>query len=106
MASHEVTSYVRTKEINQAVEGQEQRILDALNIAWPQHGKSHIDCPYSAHGGKDDWRWDEKKKKAFCSCIKGSHSIVNVVAACEGLDFDNAKIRAAEIMGRSDLIKQ
>src|SRR5215212_12017681 len=105
MASHEAMSYVRNGDIKQAIKGQEQRILDALHIAWPRRGKTHIDCPYSAHGGKDDWRWDDKRAKAFCTCISGAHSALDVIATCEGIDFEDTKVRAAEIVGRPDLIK-
>src|SRR5215204_7481588 len=109
MASHDATSYVRTQDIKHAIDGQEQRILDALNIPWPNGRKPHIDCPYPEHGGKDDWRWDDKKGKAFCTCSK-SDSIFDVIRKCEGLGddrtgFDPAKIRAAEIIDRQDLIK-
>jgi hypothetical protein len=56
------------------------------------------------------WRWDAKRKIAFCSCIgtrpgenKG-HSIFGIIGTKEGLNREDAKIRAAEIIGRPDLI--
>src|SRR4051812_34955221 len=79
MASHEATSYVITKDIKRFVEGQEQRILDAVSIHWPQSRKDHIDCPYPEHGGKNDWRWDDRKKKAFCTCAQKGDSIFDVM---------------------------
>ena len=53
-----------TRAARQAVAGREAEILDALNIPW-RSGRPHIDCPYTAHGGKDDWRWDEKRPGAL-----------------------------------------
>ena len=79
-------------------------MLEALGIPWHQ-GLAHIRCPYPAHGGNGDWRWDDAKKKAFCTCSKGD-SIFNVVMRCEGLGFEAAKIWTANLLGRQDLIKQ
>ncbi len=65
----------------------------------------HSTCPYPDHGGHNDWRWDAKKAKAYCTCSSGD-SIFNVVMKCEGLaDFEEAKIRAASILGRPDLVR-
>jgi hypothetical protein len=85
-------------------------VLAALGIDW-RPGYGHVDCPYSDHGGKSDWRWDEGKRRAFCSCIgkregePRSHSIFDVVVVKEGIEYEAAKIRVAQIIGRSDLIK-
>jgi hypothetical protein len=35
---------------------------------------------------------------------KGVHSIFDVVSCLEGSDFDQAKLRVAEILSRSDLL--
>jgi hypothetical protein len=101
--------YVETADILKAVAGHEPEILNAIGINWPG-GSKHITCPYPDHGGSDDWRWDDKAKRAFCSCAgrrgePGSHSIFDVVRIKEGRDFDAAKIRIVEIMGRSDLVR-
>jgi hypothetical protein len=102
--------YVKTAEIRAAVKGREPDILDRLGILWKK-GKPHIDCPYFDHGGRDDWRWDREKSRAYCTCIgrrageKRSHSIFDVVSLLEEINFDTAKVRVAEIIGRSDLIK-
>jgi hypothetical protein len=102
--------YVKTAEIRAAVEGRETDVLDRLGISW-EKGAPHIDCPYPDHGGRDDWRWDPRKCRAFCTCIgkrhgeKRSHSIFDIVALIEDVDYDTAKIRVAKIIGRSDLIK-
>ena len=45
-----------------------------------------------------------RKARAFCTC--GSHSILDVLMKVEGIGFDQAKIRAAELLKRSDLIKK
>jgi hypothetical protein len=103
-------SYVPTKTIRAAVEGLEIEVLTALEIQW--NGKaSHILCPYPDHPDREpSWRWDDKRKLAFCSCIgrrpgeKKAHSIFGVVCAKEGIDREAAKIRIAEIIGRPNLI--
>ncbi len=97
-----MTNYVRTRDAEAAVKGRELDVLRAVGIDPPVKG--HMVCPYPAHGGKDDWRWDSRKAKAYCTCIDGSHSIFDVVATREGVDFERAKVRAAEILGRTDLI--
>jgi hypothetical protein len=97
--------YVQTRSAKEAVKGREVEILDALQIDW-RGGQDHITCPYPDHpDANPSWRWDEKKGCAFCSCIEKSHSIFDVVAAKEGIDFETAKIRVAQILKREDLIK-
>ena len=97
--------YVKTTDAKDAVKGNEDRILDAVVPGW-RNGNPHIDCPYPGHGGKDDWRWDCKKAKAFCTCTPKADGIFDVVRKCEGLaDFDETKIRCVELIGRSDLVR-
>jgi Domain of unknown function (DUF927)/Toprim domain len=97
--------YVGTHAIRDAVRGRETEVLNALGIVW-ENGSRRIHCPYSDHDDANpSWRWHSRKARAFCSCIDGSHSIVDVLARCQGLGFDAAKLRAAEILGRQDLIK-
>ena len=50
------------------------------------------------------WRWDEKHAKARCTC--GTASIFDVIMKIEGLDFEAAKLRAAEILGLDELIEE
>ncbi len=108
--SAEGERYVPFKAIRDAVKGREVEVLQAIGIDW-RGGRGHITCPYPDHGGADDWRYDEKTGKAFCTCIgrrpeeRKSHSIFNVVGVKEDCDFEAAKIRIAEIIGRSDLIR-
>jgi hypothetical protein len=98
--------YVRTQHIRDAVRGRETEVLKALGIA-RKEGASHSHCPYPNHNDANpSWRWDQAKARAFCSCIDGSHTILDVVAHCEGVDFEVAKVRVAEILGRQDLIKE
>jgi len=66
-----VSRFVATVAISFAVRGREGDVLDAVGIEW-RSGRPHIDCPYPTHGGKNDWRWDEKKSRAFCTCITKS----------------------------------
>jgi hypothetical protein len=95
--------YVPTAAAREAVKGHETEVLHAIGIEW-RGGKGHITCPYPDHGGVADWRWDDKKSKAVCTCKK-LHSIFDVVGNVTGCDFDAAKLRVAEIIGRSDIIR-
>jgi len=97
------TRYVRTDEIKKAVSGREDLVLTALGIPYKM-GTPHIDCPYPTHGGKNDWRWDAEKSKAFCTCSCGD-SVFDVVAKVLGTDFEGAKVWVAELLGRHDLIR-
>lgn len=97
--------YVSTAAIRGAMKGREGDILGGLNIRW-RDGKPHIACPYPEHADKQpSWRWDERKMRAFCTCTK-SDSIFDVLMKVERIDFDAAKIRGAELLGRSDLIRE
>ena len=99
-------TYVKTSDIKSAVGGHEEAVLDAVVPQW-RSTETHIDCPYPDHGGASDWRWDKKRLRAICTCCNGhSDSIFNVVQKCEGIDFDAAKVRVAELIGRRDLIKE
>jgi phage/plasmid primase-like uncharacterized protein len=96
-------TYVKTQAVRDAVRGREEQVLHGIGIDWTG-GRGHIECPYPDHGGKTDWRWDERKAKAYCTCSKGD-SIFDVVRKCEGLpNFDAAKLKVAELIGRPDLI--
>jgi hypothetical protein len=96
--------YVRTAEIRAAVKGHERELLDALNIPW-REGKPHIRCPYRDHGDEHpSWRWDAQKRKAFCTC--GPRDVLGVMMGVEGIGFDAAKIDAAELLNRPDLIRE
>jgi hypothetical protein len=106
--SSDASRFVVTRDIKGALQGRETDVLDALSIDWRRCTKSnHIRCPYPSHGGDDDWRWDGGKKKAFCTCLTEGHadSILDVLMKCEGVELDDAKVRAAEMIGREDLIK-
>ena len=66
---------VATAAIQAAVKGRETKVLEALGIAWAG-GAPHISCPYPDHADENpSWRWDERKAKAYCTCIERSHSI-------------------------------
>jgi hypothetical protein len=95
--------YVLTKDIQASLRGREKEILDALGVPW-RDARPHIQCPYPDHPDKDpSWRFDECTGRAICTC--GSHSILDVLVKVEGITFDAAKIRAADILGRPDLIR-
>ena len=105
----EPETYVVTRDIKAAVQGRETDVLDNLGVEWRRCTRSsHIACPYPSHQSNgDNWRWDARKAKAFCSCLSEGHadSILDVVMKCEGLDIEGAKVRVAEMIGRSDLVK-
>ena len=97
--------YVTTSDAKRAVDYQEEGLLFLFGIQW-QHGKSHIDCPYPTHGGKNDWRWDSKFKKAYCTCSPKGDGIIDVIAKVRGIGFEAAKVLACETIGGcDDLIK-
>lgn len=95
--------FVPTGAIKEAVRGRETDIIDALGIPW-QKGRPHINCPYPEHPDRNpSWRWDEKRARASCSCAS-SDGVLDVVAKVSGIDFDLAKVKTAELLGRHDLI--
>ena len=97
--------YLPTKEIQEAVKGREREVLEALRIPWDR-GSGHIKCPYPDHADDNpSWRWNDGKQKAHCTCTERSQSIFDVVMRCEGIDFDAAKLRVAEILDRQELVK-
>jgi hypothetical protein len=97
--------FVRTKEICAAVAGREEEILRALNIPW-NGGRSHMRCLYADHDDNDpSWRWDERRARAYCTCIERADSIFDVVMKMKRLNFDAAKIFVAGALGRDGLIK-
>jgi hypothetical protein len=99
--------YVPTAPLQQAVRGRETEVLEALRIPW-EGGSRHITCPYRDHSDENpSWRWDGRKARAFCTCIEqgGGHPILDVVMHVEGIPFEGAKLRVAEILGRHDLIR-
>ena len=105
MTAESTGRFVKTAAIRQAVGGHEVEILNKLGVEWP--GKGHVHCPYPDHPDKDpSWRWDERKKRAFCTCLVDprSSSIFDFAAKVLGLDFDAVKLRIAELLDRSDLI--
>jgi DNA primase len=94
---------VATAAIQAAVIGREQEVLDGLGIQLNSRHK-HIRCPYPAHiDNRPSWRWDASKRRAYCTCIR-SDSLLDVVCKVKGVDFPEAKIAIAEMIGRSDLI--
>ncbi|WP_342167065.1 DUF927 domain-containing protein [Methylobacterium sp. SD21] len=102
----EPTRYVRTKDAQQAVEGHEVEIVNALGIHWRAGQKEHIDCPYPNHGGAKDWRLNSKGR-GICTCTeRKTDSVFDIAGKVEGLDFEASKIRCMEIVGRADLIRE
>lgn len=98
-------AYVPTDDARLAVSGREGEVLSALGLRGWERGK-HIRCPYPAHGGDDDWRWNAKEAKAFCTCLDKPHSIFDVVSAIEGIDFEASKTRIAQLLGSEGIIRR
>jgi hypothetical protein len=97
--------WVPTRAIQSAVKDRAGEVLDALGIPW-RKGQPHIRCPYPTHADRDaSWRWDERKARARCNCARGD-SIIDVAMKLAGIDFDAAKLRVAELLGRNDLIQE
>ena len=97
--------YVPTSAIRKAARGRETEVLKALDIVW-NDGAKHLTCPYPDHADEHpSWRWDGNNNRAYCTCIDRSHSIFDVVMRRESIDFEQAKLRVAEILGRHDLAK-
>lgn len=98
--------YVPTDVAQQAVEGHEAEIVEGLGIHL--NGHKHIHCPYPDHPDKNpSWRLMESGS-AICSagCVSGgrAHSVFDVAMHLKGIDFEAAKIRVIETIGREDLI--
>jgi hypothetical protein len=97
--------WVTTRAIQEAVKRRESDVLQAIGIPW-HDGAGHITCPYPDHADANpSWRWDYRKARAHCTCVDRSHSIFDVMMRREGIDFEAAKLRLAELLGRHDLIK-
>ena len=96
--------FVTTPDIRAAVKGRETELLDTLKVDW-RRGKLHIPCPYQDHDDNNpSWRWDERKCKAFCTC--GARDVLGVLMGVEGIEFDAAKVRAAELLNRPELVRE
>ena len=78
--------YVTTADIRVALTGREIELLNAINIPW-RDGQPHIRCPYRDHADEHpSWRWDERKRKAFCTC--GARDVLGVLMGVEGIEFE------------------
>jgi hypothetical protein len=96
---------VPTPAIQQAVQSRETEILSALGISWTG-GSRHITCPYPSHPDQHpSWRWDAVHGRAFCTCTR-SDSIFDVIRKVKEVDFGEAKVIAAEMIARSELISE
>lgn len=94
--------YVRTDDIKRVLEGRAADIMRAAGVPW--HGRDHINCPYHDHPDRNpSWRVMEDGTRIVCTC-RGVHSVFDALSALEGLSFEDSKIRAAELLGRADLI--
>jgi hypothetical protein len=109
--SRALKRYVISREIKAASAGRERELLQKIGIEC-EHNKKRR-CPYHDHGGENDWSWDDGLKLAICTCIgkralergKKAHDIFRVVQVLENRDFDSAKLRIAELLGRHDLVR-
>lgn len=105
----ERSRYIKSDQIKKAMAGREAEVARGVGIDWPPRGsQTHIICPYRDHDDHNpSWRITERGM-AICSgnCPRGAtaHSMLDVVMFKLGLDFQQAKLRVAEILGRVDLI--
>src|SRR5687767_4593945 len=84
--------------ITDRIQGREHDVLRSLGITLD--GRPHILCPYPGHDDhKASWRWDSSKKRAFCTCIDGSHSLMDVVMSMRGEDFASSARWVEESLG-------
>jgi hypothetical protein len=96
--------FVSTAEIRRAVSGRELEILSELGIT-ATDGSQHLACPYPAHDDRHpSWRWDQSKACAFCTCTR-SDSIFDVIMKLREIGFEQAKVFAAQTIGRTDLVR-
>ncbi|HWX29902.1 MAG TPA: primase-helicase family protein [Steroidobacteraceae bacterium] len=95
--------YVKTQAIKAAVAGREAEVVRALGIRWP--GRGHIHCPYPDHEDRNpSWRLTEQGL-CICTCNDGeAHHVLDAAMRVLGLDFEGAKLRVAELLGRDDLV--
>jgi hypothetical protein len=99
-----VEHFAPTTEIRRAVSGRELEILSELGIGCTD-GSQHIKCPYPTHvDNHPSWRWDQAKARAFCTCTR-SDSIFDVIMKVRGIGFEEAKLSAAQTIGRTDLVR-
>jgi putative DNA primase/helicase len=102
-----IERYVATEDIRNALNGRATEIINALRIPWDTVGHNqHILCPYTAHDDTHpSWRWDRQRERAICTCSGKGDDALGVLMKIEGVDFNAAKLRAAEILQRHDLIR-
>jgi hypothetical protein len=106
MGSGVTDGFVSTSDIRGALSGQATTIIEALRIPWNSAGRNrHIKCPYPNHDDRHpSWRWDSTKERAFCTCTPKGDDALGVISKVKGIDFAHAKLAAAEILNRTDLI--
>jgi phage/plasmid-associated DNA primase len=96
--------YVRTKDAERLIKGRGQEALQKIGVPWPGRG-THIHCPLGLHPDNNpSWRWDKDCDRYFCTC--GNGSIFDVVMRMCHLDFEGAKIHIAELLDRTDLVRE
>ncbi len=98
-----------------AIDGHQLDIINHKGIEWPpaRNGVSHISCPYPNHPGNPDhnWRYDERRKKAVCTCV-GYHDVFDVLTLLRGGNHRNgvegkrSAVEALQIIGRHDLAEE
>jgi hypothetical protein len=100
-------TYVPTRDIRPAVAGREGEVLAALGIDLPAGG-GHRRCPFGGHDDRNpSWRWDTGRARAHCTCLNGhTASILDVIMKVREVGFAEAKVECAQILGRTDLIRQ
>src|SRR5690349_1460790 len=104
--------FTKTADANAAVDGREIELLSRSGVDWKPGMRGHVTCPYPDHGGKGDWRYDERKKLIYCTCLPKPHSVWDHLSKMRGADpkadgeFEASKVEGMELLGRTDLIKK
>jgi hypothetical protein len=107
----QLSRYVPTATIKSAIEGREAELLRLAGVSWPPpRGVVHINCPYPDHPDRDpSWRIADDGLvfcSAGCPACKGrAHSAFDALVHLDkAADFEEAKLVAAELLDRTDLI--
>src|SRR3954463_2392701 len=77
-------------DIHQRLAGRERELFEVLRTGLPKDG-SHARCPFPDHTDEHpSWRWDQKKRRWFCSCTPKGGTVIEAIMRLLGLDFAGA----------------
>src|SRR5690242_16311473 len=77
-------------DIHQGIAGRERELLHLLKLDLPKNGQ-HRRCPFPDHQDEHpSWRWDDKKRRWFCTCAPKGGTVIDAVMRLLSLDFKDA----------------